>query len=83
MRKFWGVLLIVIGILFVFIAVGRITSLISNILGIVKIFDSNISAYQRGQIFGGFFYWMIHFGIIYFSLKYGSRLTKKKTQISP
>lgn len=74
MKKIWGI----IGIIFVFAAISRITSLISNILGIVKIFNSEISGYQRGQIFGGFLYWIIHFSIIYLSFKYGSRLTKKK-----
>lgn len=70
MRKFWGILLIFIGILFVLVAIGRITSLISTVLEVVKIFDIDISVYQKGQILGEFSYWIIHFGIIYFSFKY-------------
>nr|WP_299384154.1 hypothetical protein [Allomuricauda sp.] len=82
MRKFWGILLLIIGILLVFIAIGRLTSLISSVLELAKIFDSDSSGHQKGQIIGRFLYWVIHFAILYFSFKYGSRMITKKKMTS-
>ena len=79
MKKTGGILLTIIGIILVFIAFGQLSKLISNVLGIVKIFDPNISSYQKGQISAGFIYWIIHFLITYFAFKFGSKLTKKES----
>jgi len=78
MKKVFGILLLIIGILFVLVVFGRLTSLISDVLGIIRIFDSNISGYQRGDVFGGFIYWVLHFLVIYFAFKFGSKWIKNK-----
>ena len=78
MKKYLGYLLIIIGIVFVFIAIARSTSLITNVLGILNVFDSDISEGERGYIVGGFLWWIIHFLVMFFAFKYGIKLTKKK-----
>ncbi len=78
MRKFWGIVLIIVGILFVLIAMVRITSILELVLRHVNIFKSGGTSYNKGQLFGGVIYWFVHFTVIYFSFKHGFKLTKKK-----
>lgn len=79
MKKIGGILLIIIGVILVFIAFGQLNKLISNVLGIIKLFYSNVSSYEKGQISAGIIYWLIHFLITYFAFKFGSKLTKKES----
>ena len=79
MKKIGGILLTIIGVILVFIAFGQLSKLILNVLGMIKLFDSNVSSYHKGQIIAGFIYWIIHFLITYFAFKFGSRLIKKES----
>lgn len=77
MKKILGILLILIGILFVLAAIVNLNALFSAVLGIVTIFEAESTGYQVGQIMGGLVYWIVHFLIIYFSLRYGAKLVKR------
>ncbi len=82
MNKFFGILLYIIGALFVLAFVGQLTTFLGSILALTKIFSSEINSSQVGYIIGGLVYWILHFAVIYFAFKYGTKLFKKKQKQS-
>ncbi len=77
MKKFGGILLIIVAVLLVIATLTNLTSLISNLIGIVNLFDSETTGFDKGQIIGGLIYWIIHFLAMFFAFKYGLKLSKK------
>ena len=82
MNKFFGIILYIIGSLFILAFIGQLTKFIGAIVGLTKIFSSNVDSSQIGYLFGMILYWILHFAIIYFSFKYGTKLFKKKQKQS-
>ncbi|MCF6279853.1 MAG: hypothetical protein L3J14_05835 [Flavobacteriaceae bacterium] len=78
MRKLIGVVLIVVGIILTLSFFGRIMSFLQAIVGLTRVFSSIEDGYETGQILGGVFYWAVHLGLIFITLKYGSKLFKRK-----
>ena len=78
MRKIFGIILYLFGALLILAFVGQITKFISVIVGFFKIFSGDLNGSQIGYSLGQVFYWMLHFAIIYFAFKYGTKLVKKK-----
>tara|TARA_R100001369_G_scaffold55222_1_gene82065 strand:- start:844 stop:1092 length:249 start_codon:yes stop_codon:yes gene_type:complete len=82
MNKIFGIILYIIGSLFILAFVGQLPKFLAAIINLFKIFSSELDGLQRGNIIGTIIYWIIHFAIIYFAFKYGSRFFKKKpTQV--
>ncbi len=78
MNKIFGVILYIIGALFILAFVGQIPKFLNAVLNLFKIFSSELDGLQLGNIIGSIIYWIIHIAIIYFAFKYGKKLFKKK-----
>lgn len=78
MNKFFGILLYIVGVLFTLAFIGQLTSFLEIIVGLAKLFSGDLTASQVGYLMGSILYWMVHFAIIFFAFKYGSKLFKKK-----
>ena len=79
MNKIFGIILYIIGLLFIIAFVSQLTKFITAVFSLFKIFSSELDGLQRGNIIGTIIYWVVHFAIIFFSFKYGKKLFKKKT----
>jgi len=78
MNKFFGIVLYVIGVLFIIAFIGQIPKFLDAFLNLFKMFSSEINGLERGSIIGQLIYCIIHIAIIYFAFKYGKRIFKKK-----
>lgn len=78
MNKIFGVILYIIGLLFIIAFVGQLPKFLTAIFGLFKIFSSELDGFKRGNIIGSIIYWILHCTIIFFSFKYGNRLFKKR-----
>ena len=77
MNKIFGIILYIIGVLFIIAFVGQLPKFLTAVFGLFKIFSSELDGLQRGNIIGTIIYWIVHFAIIFFSFKYGKKLFKK------
>ena len=78
MNKFFGVLLYAVAIILILAFIGQLTKFLAVMVSLFRIFSSEFDGSQRVYIVGQVFYWIFHFGIIYLSFKYGSKLFNKK-----
>ena len=78
MNKFFGVLLYAVAIILIFAFFGQLTKFLTTIFSLSNIFSGELDGGQRGYILGQVSYWVIHFAIIYFAFKYGSKIFNKK-----
>lgn len=78
MNKIFGVILYIIGFLFIIAFVGQLPKFLTTIFSLFKIFSGELDGLQRGNIIGSIIYWIFHCAIIFFSFKYGNRLFKKR-----
>ena len=79
MKKVLGVFLYVVAIVLTLAFIGQFDKFLAIIISLFKIFSTELNGYQRGLILGSFFYWIIHFTIIYFAFKYGSKFFNNKS----
>ena len=78
MKKILGFFLYLAAIVLTLAFIGQFDKFLAIIISLLKIFSTELDGYQKGVILGSFFYWIIHFAIIYFAFKYGSKFFNKK-----
>lgn len=77
MKKLFGTLLIIISILLLLVCLGSLSSIFSTFFGFFHLFDSKVSAFEKGKLFGNLSYWLFHFCLIFLCLFFGFKFLRR------
>jgi hypothetical protein len=75
-RKILGYIFILLAILLTLALVGQLQKFLGALIGVIKIFGSQMDGNQVGQILGTFVYWIIHISLTVFLWTIGRRWIK-------
>jgi len=76
-RKIFGSVFIVIALLLTLAILGRLSEIVTAIVGIFKIFSGQLDGYPIGIVIMNFIYWVLHIFLANFLWITGKRWTKK------
>lgn len=77
-KKALGYIFYGIAILLSLLMVGRLGKFLEDFVSLFKIFSLEINGFQRGQIIGSVFFWILLVVAIYYLFKYGNKFIKNK-----
>ena len=77
MNKVIGIILYIIGTLFILAFMGQIFKFITAIMGVTQLLSDNTNSYNAGVIIGSIVYWILHITVVYLCFKYGRTYYKK------
>jgi hypothetical protein len=75
-KRIFGYIFIVISVLLLLVTLGRFQSLLNATLGLVRVFNGTLTAYELGYTVTTFVLWVLDIVLIVFLMSIGTRWIK-------